>query len=171
MYYHLQISFIYKNNKMTEFNAGNLRYVFKPGFYNSDETTEIIENLKNIEFNKDEDSQVLIFGKYRNIPRKQTAFGDDGLSYKFSGNEVKAKQWPDFLNIIKNDMQEYLEQLEILPIGSKNKINYCLINWYRDGDDNIGPHSDDEKDLIDINGETVIISLSFGATRTFRFQL
>ena len=42
-----------------------------------------------------------------------------------------------------------------------------LSNLYRDGNDNIGKHSDDEKDLVD---NTLILSISLGSTRDFVFQ-
>lgn len=40
----------------------------------------------------------------------------------------------------------------------------CLVNWYRDGNDYIGFHSDDEKQIID---GTPIYSISIGAKRKF----
>ncbi len=44
------------------------------------------------------------------------------------------------------------------------KFNYCLSHLYRNGDDKIDRHSDKEA----LNNP--IASLSFGATRKFRFQ-
>lgn len=42
-------------------------------------------------------------------------------------------------------------------------FNSCLVNWYRDGNDYIGEHSDDEKDLKKSN----IASISLGSVRDF----
>lgn len=39
-----------------------------------------------------------------------------------------------------------------------------LINWYQDGDHYIGPHSDDESQLVK---NSAIYSFSFGQTRDF----
>ena len=43
-------------------------------------------------YNKDEDSRVLIFGRWQTIPRKQVAYGDQGLTYTFAGVTVPAKK-------------------------------------------------------------------------------
>ena len=45
--------------------------------------------------------------------------------------------------------------------------NMALVNWYKDGEDYISPHSDNERQLIP--GEP-IACFSFGATRNFRLR-
>jgi alkylated DNA repair dioxygenase AlkB len=45
------------------------------------------------------------------------------------------------------------------------KIKYCLINLYRNGSDYIGYHSDKEAGT-----DGHVVSISWGATRKFRFQ-
>ena len=47
------------------------------------------------------------------------------------------------------------------------QLNSALLNYYRDGSDSMGWHSDDEKEL---SGSPVIASASFGATRVFQFN-
>ena len=42
-----------------------------------------------------------------------------------------------------------------------------LLNYYRNGDDSMGWHADDEKEL---GTNPVIASLSFGASRNFQLQ-
>ena len=44
------------------------------------------------------------------------------------------------------------------------RLNELLVNWYRDGSDYIGPHSDDERELVKGAG---IYCISYGATRDF----
>src|SRR6185437_15955355 len=159
----------------TTIKINGLDLVYHPRFYNTSRSAEIFENLQELQFNSDEQSQIQIFGKWINIPRKQVAFGNPNLSYKFSGNEVVAKEWPEFLLEIRNELQQYLVDCEILQSDTKHQINYVLVNLYRDGHDYIGAHSDDEKDLnliYDTNpeGESIILSLSFGATRDFIFH-
>ena len=46
-------------------------------------------------------------------------------------------------------------------------FNYVLINLYENGEDNIGWHTDKEKDLVD---GAIVASVSLGATRDFHFQ-
>jgi hypothetical protein len=51
--------------------------------------------------------------------------------------------------------------------GGLPKFNSCLINWYMDGHHYIGPHSDDERELV--KGSPVF-SATLGETRLFRFR-
>jgi alkylated DNA repair dioxygenase AlkB len=137
-----------------------------------------MSELENIAYNSDEASQVMMFGEKVNIPRKQVAFSDPGISYRFAGADVPGKPWPEFLSIIRDEMNNYLRVQGILPKDSEDKLNYVLVNLYRDGSDYIGPHRDNEPDMYDITTiqdgtakkETVIVSLSFGASRDFIFQ-
>ena len=46
-------------------------------------------------------------------------------------------------------------------------FDYVLLNRYRDGNDSIGPHRDDEADLP---GKNTICSISVGAPRTFKIK-
>jgi alkylated DNA repair dioxygenase AlkB len=120
-----------------------------------------------------------LFGKWINIPRKQTAFGDSGTTYTFSGNTVPAREWPPFLLAVRERVAIWLSENipEIFdPEVATNYVdphpNFVLVNLYKNGTHYIGPHSDDEKDLAKLgpDGETIIVSLSFGATRDFVFQ-
>lgn len=92
-----------------------------------------------------------MFGKEIPIPRTQAGFGDKGVKYKFSGIE-----WTPTLLQIKNKVEEY----------TKLKFNFVLANYYKDEEDYISFHSDDEKEL----GNNPIVSISFGATRDFILQ-
>ncbi|XP_049858272.1 DNA oxidative demethylase ALKBH2-like isoform X3 [Schistocerca gregaria] len=42
-------------------------------------------------------ARVRVFGRWHPIPRQQVAFGDAGLSYKFSGQTLPASPWPPLL--------------------------------------------------------------------------
>jgi alkylated DNA repair dioxygenase AlkB len=55
-------------------------------------------------------------------------------------------------------IKERIEQL------LHERFNFCLLNWYRNGDECVGEHSDDESDLVP---GAVIACVSLGATRTF----
>jgi len=62
---------------------------------------------------------------------------------------------------------------QLLEIKSRveahSKINFTsvLLNYYRNGNDHVGWHRDNEK-VLRVN--PVIASISFGATRIFRFR-
>jgi alkylated DNA repair dioxygenase AlkB len=125
-------------------------------FYNKQIADEIYVRLKK-EIIYDKNSVIRIFGKNIPIPRKQTAFGDPGTTYTFSGMTVKAKPWTSILNKIKSQVE----------IATGKKYNFCLVNYYENGNNYIGYHKDDEKDL---GKNPSIASLSFGQERKFYFK-
>tara|TARA_B100001996_G_scaffold349606_1_gene308445 strand:+ start:741 stop:1289 length:549 start_codon:yes stop_codon:yes gene_type:complete len=98
-----------------------------------------------------EQHEIIIFGKRQKVPRLQKALG---RNYKFSGTISESEDIPDFL---QNVLQYF-----------SNKYNYnfnmVLINWYRDGNDYIGFHSDDEPEIVE---NSPVITISLGATRDF----
>jgi len=102
-------------------------------------------------------SKVFVFGKWHDIPRKQVAFGDDGLTYKYSNNVVPARSWTPLLRKIKNDVE----------VASGHKFNFVLVNRYADGRDHMGEHKDDEEELVK---GSPIASLSLGQARDFVFR-
>lgn len=112
--------------------------------------------MEKVDFLSDEQSSIVLMGKKINIPRKQCAYGNKGTSYKFTGVKVEGKSWEDAP--ILNNIKEYIHDHLGFP------VNFVLINLYRDGNDYIGYHSDDEKDL---DKKSPIVSLSFGAERPF----
>lgn len=130
----------------------------------SDRLIKLFEDT--IIYNTDEQSQIKIFGKSINIPRKQVAFGDIGTSYKFSGTIVNSRCWHD-----KSENNELCEELLKLKdkIGKRFGFepNFVLINKYSDGNQYIGFHSDDEKDL---DMHSPIAGISFGSEREMIFK-
>jgi len=102
-------------------------------------------------------SKVFVFGKWHDIPRKQVAFGDDGLTYKYSNNVVPALSWTPLLRKIKDDVEA----------ASGHNFNFVLINRYADGRDHMGEHKDDEEELVK---GSPIASLSLGQSRDFVFR-
>lgn len=101
-----------------------------------------------------EETRVKVFGKVYDTPRQVTSYGDPGIKYKFSGSVIKAIPWTPELLILKSLVEDIC----------KCNFNYVLINRYKDGQDTIGYHQDDEGDLVN---DAPIASLSFGATRDF----
>ena len=99
-------------------------------------------------------NEVKIMGKLCKIPRKQEAFGDEGLSYNFSGVSVAAKPW---IPVLKKFRDILVESLAL-------DFNFVLVNHYKDGHDHIGEHRDDERDLVP---GSPIACLSFGQERDF----
>ena len=63
-------------------------------------------------------------------------------------------------------VKQHVEQ-QLSELGINANFNSCLLNYYPSGDDGMGYHADDEKELGE---QPVIASLSLGATRKFVFK-
>ncbi len=100
---------------------------------------------------------VFIYGREHLIPRLQAWHGDPGISYTYSGKTLQADAWtPTLANLCQQ-----LNQLLGL------QLNAVLCNLYRNGNDCMGWHADDEKEL----GENPqILSISLGAERDFALR-
>ena len=100
---------------------------------------------------------VTVYGKRHLTPRLTSWQGAAGIRYRYSGVEEEARGWPDCLEPV-------LRQGEHL---TRHDYNSVLCNWYRDGQDTMGYHSDDEPEL---GPEPWIASLSLGEPRDFVFR-
>jgi alkylated DNA repair dioxygenase AlkB len=100
-----------------------------------------------------EQQRLLMYGKIVEEPRLST-WHSDGQSYTYSGSARTPQPWSPLLN----DIREQCEG------QTGHTFNGVLVNFYRDGNDHLGWHSDDEL----INGpEPLIASISLGAERRF----
>lgn len=140
-------------------NTENLKLKYTKIFSKSTADNIFQKLEEQVEYFSGDLLKVKVYGKWHNIPRKQVSFGDDGLSYSFSGTCVPAVSWSK-CNIIK-DLKKIIESV------SELSFNFVLVNRYKDGRDHMGEHRDDEKDLVQ---DAPIASLSFGQTRDFIFK-
>lgn len=109
------------------------------------------------ETNPWESHDIIVFGKKYREPRLSTWHADDGVRYTYSNLERIPVPWTPVLR----KLRDLCEQV------SGATFNSVLVNLYRDGNDGVGWHADDEPE----NGpEPVIASLSLGASRRFDFQ-
>lgn len=90
-------------------------------------------------------------------PRLTAWYGDDGAVYRYSGIKNAPLPWTPLLRRIRTAVEDAL-------LVSFNSV---LLNLYRSGQDSIGFHSDDEKEL---GNQPTIASLSFGASRSLTFK-
>lgn len=102
---------------------------------------------------------VTLFGKTHVTTRQIVWMGDSAASYQYSGHRRQAIAWTDSVFHVKHHIEQQLAK-----IGINTHFNSCLLNYYPSGDDGMGYHADDEKEL---GNQPVIASLSLGATRKF----
>ncbi|KAF4323632.1 hypothetical protein BBO99_00002180 [Phytophthora kernoviae] len=96
------------------------------------------------------------------VPRYQMLCGDMG-SYRFSGMTYEAQ--PTFPQALEHAVQ-HMQRIVVNPATNHSRLSGGLVNWYANGDHYIGPHADDERDMIACSP---IVALSLGATRRFVF--
>lgn len=96
-------------------------------------------------------------GRRFQLPRLQTWHADEGIVYSYSNNLLQSRPWTDTLQSIKQNIESFLQL----------SFNAVLVNYYRDGKDYVGWHTDNEREMGE---EPVIASLSLGATRVFQIK-
>lgn len=110
---------------------------------------------------------ISIMGKSIPLPRFSQSFLNN---YFFTNQTATAteetpivvQQWTNYVNkVIYPDLLKSLCSETDAP----HEFNQCLGNWYLDGNHYIGPHQDDETDLV---SNSPIVSISLGQTRKFR---
>lgn len=137
------------------FNQSNLQVSLHDPIFSATECNSLFHNLKTkIEW---EQRQIRIFGKLIPQPRLSAFYGDAHQSYIYSGLLWQAKTWNEDLLKIKLRVEELCKQ----------SFTSVLLNYYRDGNDSMGWHSDDEKEL---GSNPIIASISFGETRSFQMR-
>lgn len=124
-------------------------------FLSANEADQLLTELTNrLEWRQD---TINLYGKSHPIPRLQCFAASQGVRYRYSNLTMEGRGFPTALQSIKDKVES----------AANHSFNAVLCNLYRDGQDSMGWHSDNEPEL----GERpVIASLSLGSTRTFRFR-
>jgi alkylated DNA repair dioxygenase AlkB len=122
----------------------------------SDEQIKLFyeELLNNINW---ENERVVMFGKEIITKRKVAFYSDESIVYTYAGKTKIGLPWKDPLIILKN----------IVESLTKQTYNACLLNLYHNGEESMGWHSDNEKEIV---ANSSIASLSIGASRKFSFK-
>jgi alkylated DNA repair dioxygenase AlkB len=98
---------------------------------------------------------VTIAGKRIAEPRLSSWHGDEDAVYTYARELHRPAPWTPHLSLLR----EALER----DVGSR--FNSVLANRYRSGQDAMGMHADDEREL---GPEPIIASVSLGMTRAFQ---
>ena len=135
----------------------NLDVIILQNFFKAEEANDIFNLLK--EKVPWEQEILRMFGKEIPIPRLTAWFGDPEKTYTYSGILNQPHDWKLIPEL--DDMREKLSQ------ACSVNFNSVLLNLYRDGNDSVDWHADDEPEL---GPEPIIASVSLGETRTFDFR-
>ena len=104
-----------------------------------------------------ENERVIMFGKEIITKRKVAFFSDPSISYRYASKTKIGLPWTSTLITIKNRIESI----------TKESYNACLLNLYHNGEESMGWHSDNEKEIV---ANSSIASLSLGANRKFSFK-
>lgn len=122
-------------------------------YFPSLKADEYFAGLQDVPWHQEE---IIVFGKKYPEPRETAWYGDQGTTYTYSGITHTPKPWTPVLSEIREKVENETQE----------RFNSVLLNRYRNGQDSVAWHADDEPEL----GENpVIASVSLGQTR--RFQL
>lgn len=100
---------------------------------------------------------ITVAGREHKIPRLQAWYGDRKAIYTYSKRTFAPNPWTTELLHLRNKIER--------ACGAS--FNSVLANYYRSGNDGMGFHADNEREL---GVAPVIASISLGATRRFVFK-
>lgn len=128
---------------------------YYPNFFDSERSDSFFEKLQHdIPWQQD---NITVYGKTHPQPRLTALFGNEGKPYSYSNIVMQPNAWNPLLMFIKNEIEDLVAE----------NFTTVLLNFYRDGKDSNGWHSDNEREL---GRNPVIASVSFGAERSFHLQ-
>ncbi len=137
------------DKEVHSFNNGEILYY--PNFFSNDYLAVLKEEL-----NWQSDN-IRMFGKVHPIPRLHCWYADSNVFYEYSNINLKHNHWNELLLDIKASVEDIVEE----------RFNGMLGNYYRNGEDYVSWHSDDEESL----GERPTVACaSFGVSRVLSFR-
>lgn len=149
---------------MQEIKKNNFHIQYYSTFFTNEYAQYLFDLFEeNMVYNSSEQSKIKIHGRELEIPRKQVAYGETGTFYRFSGKKLLAIDWNDD-SLISNELRKIIKMIEN---KTGTKFNFILINRYNDGNQYIGYHNDDTRDLVP---KSDIVGISIGTERDMLFK-
>jgi alkylated DNA repair dioxygenase AlkB len=127
--------------------------LYRQGFFNAADSERMFRCIN--DETPWEARNIILFGKEVPQPRLACWYGD--LAYSYSGITLDPRPMTPTLLEIKQRCEK----------ETTTQFNSVLVNLYRDGQDSMGLHADDEPEL---GVEPIIASVSFGGERNFRLR-
>ncbi|WP_448702847.1 alpha-ketoglutarate-dependent dioxygenase AlkB family protein [Mucilaginibacter sp. AW1-3] len=129
---------------------------YRPGVFSTEESSQLMAHLIR-EVPWQQTSQ-LLYGKEVLTPRLTAWYGDPKVDYSLSGKGMRPLPWTADLLIIKDRIEPF----------SGTKFDSVLLNYYRDGNDSVSWHTDNDG----VPGKNwIVASVSFGQARSFEFRM
>jgi len=146
---------LFPNEETRQIIDTNGDVAFYPSVFSQEESDQLMLDLiKNIEWKQE---PIWMFGKKVMQPRLTALYGDPNVAYGYSGIIMSVYPWNEILLNIKSKV-EALSNID---------FTHVLLNYYRNGQDSMGWHRDNEKNL---GKNPTIASVSFGVSREFQLR-
>jgi len=146
---------LFENDPLANLLPKDGAAIYHGSIFSADECENIFQDLlKNIPWRHDE---VVMFGKHIVTARKVAWVADEGMAYAYSGKSREPTAWTETLRELKS----------ICEAHTASAYNSCLLNFYQNGSEGMGWHSDDERSIVP---QSSIACLSLGAIRKFSFK-
>lgn len=134
--------------------SGLVEYI--PGVFSTLESNYLLDQfVKNVPW---EQKNIKMYNKEVATPRLTAWYGDPGTNYSFTGMALDPIPWTPELLMMK-------ERVEAL---AGVRFNSVLLNYYRNGNDSVAWHRDNERIL---GKNPIIASVSLGQVRNFDIRL
>lgn len=125
---------------------------YVPGFLSAGEADRLLARIREeVVF---EQHRVRLFGREHPCPRLSAWHGDPHAVYRYSGQTLSPAPWTPTLAALRARVAAHCGEA----------FDAVLLNWYRDGRDGMGWHSDDEPEL---GPAPTLASVSLGGARRF----
>lgn len=136
-------------------NMPDANVTYLPDFLNVMQSDFYFSALKNsLAWRQD---HIKMFGKSVKIPRLHAWYGDPEAAYTYSALTMQPENWTSELTKLKN----------LCESACNTRFNSVLANYYRDEQDSMGAHADNEPEL---GKQPTIASLSLGQVRELTFK-
>lgn len=134
---------------------------YVPSWLSADRARDVFETLSHThQFTQ---GQIQLFGRWVDEPRTMDWCGD--APYTYAHKRLPPKPWSPCAAALRRELHALLDELRC-PVPER-AFNHLLLNRYRDGQDSMGYHQDNEREL---GRFPLIASLSLGASRRFSLR-
>jgi alkylated DNA repair dioxygenase AlkB len=147
--------FTANNPRTVRYDLPDAELTLYDGFFQKEDADRLYTALLKDTPWKQED--ITVYNKTYPTPRLTAWYGDPQAAYAFSSSKWHPYPWSTDLSFIK-------EKIEKETGASFNSV---LLNLYRNGNDSVSWHRDNEEEL---GRDPVIASISFGETRPFQVR-
>ncbi|QYS88629.1 MULTISPECIES: alpha-ketoglutarate-dependent dioxygenase AlkB [Flavobacterium] len=142
-------------DEIIKFKLPDAELIYYPAFFSLEKANILFQKLQSeIPWQQD---KINVYGKEHFQPRLTALFGNEGKPYGYSNIIMHPHQWTPLLTHIKNEIEQVCN----------THFTTVLLNNYRNGQDSMGWHADNEKEL---GRNPLIASVSFGAERNFQLK-